>query len=149
MSEKQAESVFTKYANRVIKQLGNRALYDSTIISYAKKHINRFGGVYPSNQVPNKSGKYIVNTGNDKSSGIHWIALIRTKSNDYVFDSFARPTKNILKTYNGNGRKLKESDRKDIEQDDSNPSQENICGQLSIAWLLAHQDLGLRKVMLI
>ena len=108
----------------------------------------QFKGVYSSDNIPNKSGWYVVNTGNTKSSGIHWVGMIRTPSHDYVYDSFGRPTKQILKKYNGSGRVLNESDR-DIEQNDADPKQKNICGHLALSWLMVAHSLGLKKALLV
>lgn len=149
MDEKHAELLFTKYANSIIKQLGNKPLYNDVIEKWGKKNIPHFGGVYSSDRIPPKAGTYIINTGSSKSRGIHWIALVRTSKSDYLYDSYSRPIKQILKKYTGRGKKLYESDRKDIEQDDNIPSQRDICGQLSLSWLCVMRDLGLNKALLI
>ena len=141
------ELVHKAYTHELIKALGNKPLYDDQIASIAKV-IPHFKGCYSSDNIPKKSGWYIVNTGNLKSPGIHWISMIRTPQYDYVYDSFGRPTRQILKKYNGGGRVLTESDR-DVEQDDAEPKQKNICGHLSLAWLLTAHSLGIKKALLV
>lgn len=147
-SESSAEALHKKYVKELIKQLGNRPLYDDQIDGIGKELLPRFKGVYSSNDIPDKVGWYIVNTGNTKSPGIHWVALIRTPDNDYVYDSYGRPTRQILKTYKGEGRTLHESDR-DVEQNDADPKQQNICGHLSLAWLMVAHSLGTKKALAI
>lgn len=149
-AEKKVETLFNKYRKSIIKQFGVKPLYDDQIDTFARaQQIPKYGGVFPHDKLPNKSGAYIVNTGNSRSAGIHWIALVRTKSNDYIYDSFSRPKHTILKSFHGHGRKSKMSDQKDLEQHDEYVSQENICGHLSLSWLLVYRDLGIKHAMLI
>lgn len=158
MSERAAEALHKKYATELIKQLGNKPLYDDQIDKIGQstyqhngklyRLLPQFKGVYSSDNVPNKNGWYVVNTGNTKSSGIHWVGMIRTPSHDYVYDSFGRPTRQILKKYNGSGRRLTESDR-DIEQNDADQQQQNICGHLALAWLMVVHSLGIKKALLV
>lgn len=148
--EKQAETLFNSYRKKIIKHFGTEPLYDDQIEKFAKENkIPGFQGVYPYDKLPNKSGAYIVNTGNSSSVGIHWVAIVRTKSTDYIYDSFSRPAKNILKHLKGHGRTEVMSDQKDSEQHDKYESQRNICGHLSLAWLFVYRDLGLKNALLI
>jgi len=150
MSEAKAETLFKSYRQQIIKHFGTKPLYDDQIDKFAKKtKIKNWQGVYPYDQLPDRSGSYVVNTGNHKSPGIHWVAIVRTPSTDYIYDSFARPKNTILKHLRGTGRRELMSDRKDSEQLDQYESQRNICGHLSLAWLLVYSELGIRSAMLI
>lgn len=148
-AEVKAEKLFTKYRRQIIKKFGARPLWDDEIDKYARERIPSFKGVYPHDKLPIGNGSYIVNTGGSKSKGIHWVAIFRSPSVDYIYDSFSRPIPNILKSYNGHGRRLNQSDPSDIEQHDQYASQRDVCGHLSLAWLLVARDLGVKAASLI
>jgi hypothetical protein len=148
--ERNAEALFNKYKKKLLKKFGNRALYDHEIDRYGRANIKGFSGVYSHDRVPNKSGRYIVNTGNHKSAGIHWVGLVRTSANDYAYDSFSRHIKKVIKKgLGGSGRSVVQSDVSDAEQNDSLATQQNICGHLSLAWLHVVADLGIGSALLI
>ena len=49
----------------------------------------KFNGVYSRNNLPKiKDGPYVLNLGELKSTGTHWIALYANGNNIQCFDSF-------------------------------------------------------------
>jgi hypothetical protein len=44
--------------------------------------------------IRDRDGKYIINYGNEKDGGTHWIAVIIENNNVFVFDSFGAPCSN-------------------------------------------------------
>jgi hypothetical protein len=149
MSEKKAEDVFRKYKKQFIKKLGRKALYNTTI---DKVGVELFGtkwiGCFPQDKVVLKNGYQILNVDKSTQNGSHWIGLYKTNNNIYIYDSFGRPTPQLLKLLTkkikGYHLKYKDSDLDAEQRGDS-----EVCGQLSLSWLMCVRDLGVRKAMLI
>lgn len=144
--------IFTEIKNDIINKFGTEPMYEDQIKEYCKKNIPHFGGVFTHDKFNPEDGKcYILNTGNDKSPGYHWIGCVATNNNLYIFDSFHRNIHKIIKDINRiqEYRDLVVSKWKYPVQDDKNPKEENICGQLSLAWLECAKQYGIRNAMLI
>ena len=65
--------------------------YPLTIFEIQQYYENepKFNGVYSRNNLPKiKDGVYMINLGEFKSIGIHWIALYVNDNNIIYFDSF-------------------------------------------------------------
>ena len=149
-NEKDVEKSFISFKKQLINKIGKKALYNDEIDEAGRKLIGpKFKGVCSHDKLPLKPGYYIVNTGNSKSAGIHWIAVVCTPKTIYIYDSFARHHGTILKSIEKKAKakkmKIVNSDRSDLEQKDDT----SICGQLSIAWLLCVKKYGIRKALLI
>jgi hypothetical protein len=147
-SEEEIEKTFISYKRQLIKKLGSDALYDDEISNVAKKLIgSKFKGVFSSNKMKFNPGYYVINTGNSKCGGIHWVGIYITPKVVYVYDSYARHTNSILKKLEAQAKKHKkivvESDRTDLEQQDDT----SICGQLSLAWILCVKKHGIRNAL--
>ena len=143
---------FNKYKNDIIKEFGTGPLDNDQIEKYCENHIPKFGGVFTHDKlIPEDHRCYILNTGNDASPGYHWIGAYVMPHHFYVFDSFHRNIHNIIKDLNRleGDRQLVVSKWSEPIQHDDKPSQENICGQLSMAWLQCLKHYGVRNSMLI
>ena len=149
MSEKKAEDLFRTYKKQLIKKLGRKGLYNDTIDNIGKDlfHSN-WRGCHPSNQIVCKPGYQIINVDTSKQAGSHWIGIFTTHKNCYIFDSFGRPSskliRNVTQKLRKKGIKIYDSDP-DAEQ----RSNSEICGQLSLSWLMVVKMLGIKAAMLI
>lgn len=89
----------------------------------------------------------IINTGDSKSAGIHWIAVIfdASKNKYYIYDSFARRLKKLIpsfvKTIGYNYITMNDG------QDQKNSSED--CGARSMSVLLFAAKHGLKPAMFI
>ena len=142
--------LFNRTKNSLIRKLGNDPLSDTTINKIGKQMFNiKWGGVgSQSMNIPKtKDRYYVINTAhNDKSRGVHWVALYVSKSGkQYVYDSFARNTNHLMfvlqKKMNGGTKKELVGINKESDQN----SGSNICGHASLAWLNVVDNLGIRE----
>ena len=141
------KKLFNEYKDEMINKFGLVPMYDSQIKKFGKENIHNFGGVFPHDKFnPEDNRCYVINTGNSKSDGYHWVGVVATDKHLYVFDTFRRDLDSIFHDIN----KFKEDrsiitpvrDRDPIQHDTFADS--NICGQLSLAWLLTVQHCGIR-----
>lgn len=147
MSEQEVEKSFRKYSKQIIKKIGKSALYDDTIDENCQRLFgNKWLGCHSHDKMSQKNGYQILNTGSSNSSGIHWVSCATTPSTIYIYDSFARDSNSILKSLNKKKKKRKivEADRSDQEQFGFDTE---VCGHLSIAWLLCCKQYGIRKAL--
>ena len=151
MSEKEIENVFKKNKNELIKLLKRKGLFGSQIEKLGKRLFgNKWIGTHSVDKYPlSKTGYGIINTDTEKGKGIHWIAIYSTPKKIYVYDSFGRKSADVLKLFHDKAIEKKfriiNSDLSDKEQ----KSKEQICGQLSLAWLMVVFSHGIRKALLI
>mgnify|MGYP001566972837 CR=1 FL=1 len=141
--------VFNEYKDEMIKEFGRVPMYDSQIKKYGKAHIHNFGGVFPHDKFnPQDNRCYIINTSNSKGPGYHWVGVVATDKYLYLFDSFRRDPDSIFHTIERfqEDRIITVSKSKDPVQKDT-PEDSNICGQLSLAWLLTVQHYGVRSAL--
>ena len=141
---------FEDYKDKIIKEFGTNALYEQQIEKYCEDHFPNFGGVFTHDKLKPEDHKcYVLNTGNDASPGYHWVGAYVTPYHFYVFDSFHRNIHQIIKDINKieHGRDLITSKSRVPIQHDDNPKEENICGQLSMAWLQCLKHYGIRNAI--
>ena len=148
MVEEIFEEVFRQYAEKIISKVGKNGLYSDVIHKIGKKLFKTmWNGANSVDKVKFKSGYQIVNLDTSKQNGSHWVSLYIKGNNAYIYDSFARSSKTILKSLVKELKikkyKIYESDRKDKEQRDSS----KVCGQLSIAWLYVVLNYGTQNAM--
>ena len=107
-----------------------------------------FNAIYESFSQNENSAIELINTGNSKSPGYHWVGVVTTDSNIYLFDSFHRDPDSIFNTIEKfqEDRQVIVSKWKDPIQKNT-PEDANICGQLSLAWLLTVQHFGIRNAI--
>ena len=75
------------------------------------------------------------------SPDAHWVAIYQTPKTLYIYDSYGRLTKNVLKIISKTTTKKIVDSKHDPEQ----YGHTNICGHLAISWLCVVHDLGIRK----
>ena len=150
MSEKMSENVFRSYKKQLIKKLGKKGLYDTDINTVGKELFKtKWLGCHASDKiVVSKIGYQILNVDTSKQAGSHWIGIYTTHKNCYIYDSFGRPSSKLIRNVTQKLRK------KGIKIYDSDPDAEQrgnseICGQLSLSWLMVVKILGIKNAMLI
>ena len=77
-------------------------------------------GVFAADETPPKRGYCIQNTAPRASGGVHWLA----RADGLVFDSFGRPKYG------------------DFSGDAEQKKTQKCCGQMCLAWLCVHKELG-------
>ena len=149
LTERQVEVLFRKNKKKIIKQMGREATSDTQLRVIGNEVLGRrFIGVYPQDEIPlGRTGLIIASTDTSNGPGVHWVAMVLTPKTIYVFDSFARSTKQLLKVLSKNAKhkqiKIVDSDRSDAEQRDESA----LCGQLCLAWLCVVKQLGVRSAL--
>lgn len=135
-------------ANRtaLIKILGNKALYDTTINKAGSKLFAAWGGCYSSDRVKLKPYHYyVINVDTHDKPGSHWLACYTSGKRAYVWDSYSRPIKKLapqlVKTIHKAKMSLGKTNR--IPQHEQIGYTSEVCGVLSLAWLLTVRDLGI------
>ena len=98
--------LFLKYKKKFIKLLGKKALDNFQLDKLGKELFGtKYLGTFPQDQLPNRVGYMIVNVDTSKrinTPSAHWVAIVQIPTNLYVYDSFGRLTKNVLKIISKN-----------------------------------------------
>jgi hypothetical protein len=137
------------YKAAIIEALGREALEDSTIEKFGQAEFKRrWGGVHAEDRIGHVASNrfYIVNTSRHGGAGVHWTGLYVTRAGrSYIYDSFARP---IAKLLPHEVRKMRREGH-DVEEAHAHANQRSsdLCGQLSLAWLLLVRDHGIRAAL--
>ena len=99
LTERQVEVLFKKFKRQIIKQMGRDETSDTQLRGIGNELLGRrFIGVYPQDKIPlGRTGLIIANTDTSNGPGVHWVAMVLTQKTIYVFDSFARATKQLMK----------------------------------------------------
>ena len=136
------------YKQRLLRELGREALFDDQIDVVGRREFGRrWGGVHPSDGVPpvRPNRYYIVNSGYRGGPGAHWTGLyVSPAGRAYIYDSFARGAAKIVPA---TVRRL-EPEHFIIEDANGKADQRGaseICGALSLAWLMLVRDVGIRR----
>jgi hypothetical protein len=149
MKEKQVEVLFKKIKRKIIGKVGRGATSDTQLRVIGNELLGRrFIGVYPQDKIPlGRTGLIIANTDTSNGPGVHWVAITLTPKTIYVYDSFARSTKQLMKILSKNAKhkqiKIVDSDRSDAEQRDES----SLCGQLCLSWLCVVKQVGIRAAL--
>jgi len=148
MKELQVNNIFKIFAKNLVSKMGSAVTDNHQLDKVAYTLLGkRFKGTYAQDKLPvNKSGYYIMNVDTSKKSGTHWVAVLSTPKTIYVFDSFGRKSKNLLKVLYDNAKSV---NKKVVDADydiDQHPST-NICGPLSIAFLLTAKQVGIKNAL--
>jgi hypothetical protein len=96
--------------------------------------------------VPDKPGYYIVNTDLYGKPGVHWVSVIITRKRVYVWDSFGRASNKLLKVLSKNS-KIANKLIVDADYDPEQKISEMLCGQISLAWLLTADEVGIKNAL--
>ena len=149
MKEREANRAFALNKKKMVELLGTKAQFSDVLDRVGRALFGaRFKGVYAQHQPTyGKQGYYIINT-DTSAKGEHWVAVCITQKTAYVFDSFGRQTKNILKhlykKVRAQGKSMVDAD---YDKDQSETSA--VCGQLCLAWLLVAKHHGIKAALLI
>ena len=148
--DKEIIQTFKIQKQKYIKKFGRNALDNFQLDDVCKglfKNKFKFVGLQDELTAEQmKPGYYIINTDENNGSGIHWISLVITPKSVYIFDSFGRPSKQILKIL------YKNLNKKKLKIIDSDPKQEQkgdsvICGHLCISFLICCSKYGVVKTV--
>ena len=152
--EQKAEDLFRKYKAALILKFGRGPLSTERIDEFGREQFgSKYGGSGDQSIELFKNKYYVVNTSwSPNSPGVHWVGIVTNRDGVVnIYDSFARNGSKLLPKLRqsiqkrGTGKHYIESDRSDKEQRINT----DVCGHLSLAWLLVARDLGLRYAMLI
>lgn len=152
LAKSRVDEVFNEHKKNIIHILGRDALSNVDIDKFGKSAFRtHWGGCMSEDTVilnPRNANKYyILNTGNKRSTGIHWTGLyIGSGKTIYAYDSFGRHSSLILRQL------IHQAKHKDYKIVESNHDHEQrgysaLCGQISLSWLLAAKDLGIKNAL--
>lgn len=109
----------------------------------------KFAGIFPSDMIPRltKQQPYaILNLDSSNEPGSHWIAVAFEKDKIWVYDSFGRPTREIIPSL------IDEYGIENLLMVDDDAEQhisEDDCGARCLAWLYIFDRYGSRIARLI
>lgn len=152
--ELKTEAQFRQNLRKIISYYGsNKALSNFQIDPLGKFLFkSRWRGANPQDHIVFKSGYQILNTDKSDGDGEHWVAIYISNKTLYVYDSYARKSNTFLlyltRLARAKGYKVINADTKDAEQFDTKYDKE-ICGHLSLAFLMTVKQLGIKKAILI
>ena len=124
--------------------MGKKETSTDELDAVGKALIPSYIGAFPRDAFPELKNNQcmIINEGDIKSGGWHWVAYYRKNNTNYFYDSFGR-NKNMIKELRN--KKVKSSD-KDKEQ---NEDSEFNCGQRCLSWLICCEKFGPENALLI
>ena len=141
--------LFLKYKKQIIRIEGKGALDNIQLDKIGKQLLGKkYIGTYAQDELPSRSGYMIVNVDTSKkinTPDAHWVAIYQTPKTLYIYDSYGRLTKNVLKIISKTTTKKIVDSKHDPEQ----YGHTNICGHLAMSFLCVAHDLGIRKALTI
>ena len=141
--------LFIKYKKKFIRNLGKGALDNFQLDKLGKQMLGKkYIGTFAQDELPSRSGYMIVNVDTSKKINTpeaHWVGIYSTPKTLYVYDSYGRLTKNVLKIISTTTTKKIIDSRHDAEQFGHTA----LCGHLAISWLCVASELGIRKALTI
>ena len=143
MKESEVEKKYNEILNVVCSEVGNKTTYGSDLTKFGKELFGeKYRGIFASDQIPQlKNGQNcIVNLDKSYEGGSHWVAVVHQSGKNYVYDSFGRPSKNILPEF----KKVIDTDY-DCEQE----IEEENCGSRCLSWLFFTERYGLKNALLL
>ena len=150
LTEANAHKKFEQYARQLIKVLGRKATTGKQIDTVGKRLFgNKYMGSYAQDDksIPWRNNKfYIINTDKKNGPGIHWVSLYNAGKTAYLYDSYGRNHKSLLRHLT---KQLKEKNIKIVnsDQDKEQSKSSAICGPLSLAWLAVVHNYGIRSAL--
>jgi hypothetical protein len=153
MNETKIENEFKKYKNRYIRLLGNHPLSNDEIDDVCKSLFgSKYKGSFPvDSKFHMKSGFYIINTDVASGSGVHWLGLVLTKTNAYIYDSFGRSPEQTIPILYKRLRRAKYKIKFDTQDKEQRATYKNRmvvnCGHSCISFLLCVHKFGIRAAM--
>ena len=99
-------------------------------------------------KLPSTATKYmILNLDRTGKPGSHWVAVIIKGATAYIFDSFARSSNKLIPTWLRNTRHRYKHIDAQHDKRTNQAKQSDICGQLSLAWMLYARARGISSAM--
>ncbi len=151
LTEKQVLKIFNKHKKRLIKSMGIKSTTDRQLNIIGNQLFgNQYLGTFSQDNLPFhkvKSNTFaIINTDTAGKSGVHWVALYFTSKTAYIWDSYGRSSRKLLPVFT---KQLKTHKFKFIDSDpDADQSKKSeICGQISLAWMLTIKEVGIVNAM--
>lgn len=150
--DNEAFVLYNTIVNKYKKKYGVKNTYYADQIDPIGKKLfgDKWMGVYAQNTVPIKikpNSYLITNLDFNSSPGSHWVALYKNHGTVYVYDSYARNSKNILphllKKLRKNKVKVIDSDKMDAEQ----AITANNCAIRCLSFLTVVKLLGIKKAL--
>lgn len=129
------------FLESIVRYIGNTTTKASDLLSFGKRLFgDKFIGVFSADTIPKMSPNTyaIVNLDNSKEPGSHWIALVKTKNEIIVYDSYGRRTTSILPSLYQTGNGVVIESENDAEQ----TKKEKNCGARVLAALLIYDQYG-------
>jgi hypothetical protein len=140
--------LFKAYKKAIISDMGRSSTTDSQLSAKGKELFGKkFRGVFSQDTLPvGRRGMYIVNVDTSGEPGSHWVGVVETGNDIYVYDSFARHMSDLMPILEA---KL---NRKHIHVHEkighaTQWGRTEICGQLSLAFLCMVHERGLEAAM--
>lgn len=136
--EQLAHKIFNHYRDKLFKLLGRKALYDDEIEEIGSQLFrNKWGGCMLQSEVKPENGKYYIINTSWKGNGVHWCGMFVSNNTVYVYDSFGRKTSKLL-PHLRTKMKIVDSDYSAEQKGNS-----EVCGVLSLAWLIVAKECGI------
>ena len=137
---------FNELKVKIVKEWGNKSLYDTEITDIGRQLMGKkYTGTFPIDKVPLfGSDKYIIaNVDRAGLPGSHWVSIYIKGDTIYVYDSFARKTKNLLKPLYESAKK---SNKKivDVNVKADQRGDSEVCGPISLSLLYIIFKYGLQ-----
>jgi hypothetical protein len=153
MNEKQIEKHFNKIVKKFHRELGHKGGTSNHELDRLGKKVFGKQWITTSTQMhlpirkirKMKRGYGIFNT-DSHGEGIHWVAVCVNNDQFYIWDSFGRPSKEIVADLTA---RLK-NQRVRYQANDLDRNQKNAeedCGQRCMAFLECCKTLGVQKAM--
>ena len=136
---------FNELKDRIIKIWGNKALYDNQITDIGQQLLGKkYIGTFPIDRVPlSGSDKYMIaNVEGSGLPGSHWLGVFLKGDTIYVYDSFARKSKKLLKPLHDKAKKYKKNII-DINAKSDQKNHTEICGAISLSFLYIVHKYGI------
>ena len=140
--------LFRKYRESLISELGRKALDSAQVNTVGRREFgSHWGGCHPSDYRAIKPNMfYVFNTDPSTKPGEHWLGGVTTTSHFYLYDSYARDAprlvRDLTKTVKNKGFTIPSPEEPKYMEQRGYTSE--VCGCLSLAFLLVARDLGIR-----
>jgi hypothetical protein len=148
-SKSKERKLFNAYKKVLYEELGHADTESEQLDKIGRREFGtHWSGVHPQDRVKLRPNSYcIVNTDTHDKPGLHWMAVYTTKNHAYIYDSYARPVKTLVRhlidNINEHGFILGKTDK--VHHMEQIGYSSGVCGQNSMAFLLVVRDLGIRK----
>ena len=146
LSEEQAEKVFNDNLEIAHDILGKSVTLTSQLDKAGKTFFkNRYIGTFPVDEIPKlPADRYmIVNNKTREHGGEHWVAVANEGGVLHVFDSFGRPTEDLIPSLYAMGTV------KDSDYDKDQKETQEDCGARCISWIMLFDEYGAENALLI